>query len=368
MEFIPLAKPEIRDEDISAAVTVLQSGMLVHGKSASELELNLSKFLGVSDTALVSNGTASLHLALIILGIGKDDEVIVPAFSFVATANVVELVGAKPVFCEINLETFNIDVSKIESLITPKTKAIIPVHEFGLSCDIISIMKIAQKHKLFVIEDAACALGAKQNHYFAGTLGHFGSFSFHPRKAITSGEGGALVSNDSNLINEVKVLRNHGIEMKDGKMNFIKAGFNYRITDMQAALLVGQLNRLNEIIKIRNLIAEKYLTEIKNPLFILPSVPTNYLHTWQTFHMILPSKNARNEVMEKLNKEGIGSNYGAQCIPDTDYYSNKYGYNCSVLFPNALRANETGLAIPLYHNLTENEVAKICSVLNKICL
>ena len=175
-----------------------------------------------------------------LLGIGAGDEVIVPAFSYVATANVVEIVGAKCVFVDVERDTFNIDVSKIERAITPRTKAIIPVHEFGLACDISELMKIAEKHNLFVIEDAACALGATENEKFVGTFGQVGSFSLHPRKAVTSGEGGILTTDDDDLAEKFRVLRNHGISMQNGKMDFVAAGFNYRMTDFQAALVRGQ--------------------------------------------------------------------------------------------------------------------------------
>ena len=179
-KFIPLMLPDIRQQDIEAVVNVLQSGMLIQGAKVKELETDLERFLNVKHAIAVANGTASLHLALVALGIGKGDEVIIPAFSYVATANVVELVGATPKFVDIEIKTFNINVDLIEQAITAKTKAIIPVHEFGLACDITKVCEIAKKHNLFVIEDAACALGASENGKFAGTFGHLGSFSFYP--------------------------------------------------------------------------------------------------------------------------------------------------------------------------------------------
>ena len=246
-EIIPLSKPNINERDISAVVKVLESGMLVQGKEVEELELLFSNYFNISASSLVSNGTSSLHLALVALGIGPGDEVIIPALSYVATANVVELVGATCVFVDTHPRYFNIDENKIESKITSKTKAIIPVHEFGLCANMIQIIEIAKKHNLFVIEDAACALGATLNGQLAGTFGDFGSFSFHPRKAITSGEGGLLIT--SNLKNDkiIKTLRNHGIENGSNPMNFINAGFNYRLTDIQAALLKRQFKRFSKI-------------------------------------------------------------------------------------------------------------------------
>jgi len=184
--FIPLMIPEIQQNNIDAVVSVLNTGMYVQGPRVEEFEKHAASYLGVKHAIAVSNGTASLHLALIALEIGQGDEVIVPAFSYIATANVVEVVGAKPVFVDIDINTFNIDISKIKDAITDRTKAIIPVHEFGLACDIEAVCQIAKINSLFVIEDAACAFGAKENNIFVGTLGTVGSFSFHPRKAITS--------------------------------------------------------------------------------------------------------------------------------------------------------------------------------------
>jgi len=196
---IPLMVPDIKPDDIKAVTDVLQTGMLIQGKQVALFEQDVARYLNVKHAIAISNGTATLHLALIAAGIGQGHEVIVPALSYVATANVVELVGATPVFVDIDLQTFNIDVSKIESAITPKTKAIIPVHEFGLLANMELLMPIAIKHNLIVIEDAACALAASVGCQFAGTFGTLGSFSFHPRKAITSGEGGMLITNDDAL-------------------------------------------------------------------------------------------------------------------------------------------------------------------------
>src|SRR5688500_412394 len=204
MDFIPLTSPDIREEDIQEVVKVLRSGMLVQGQHVQDFETGIASFTETKNAIAVSNGTATLHLALVALGIGPGDEVIVPALSYVATANVVELVGATPVFVDIDLDTFNINVAEIESKITAKTKAIIPVHEFGLACDIETVMQIAEKHNLYVIEDAACALGATQNKKHVGSFGTFGSFSFHPRKAISSGEGGIVTTANEALAAKVR--------------------------------------------------------------------------------------------------------------------------------------------------------------------
>lgn len=360
MNFIPLMSPNITEQDIEAVAEVLRSGMLVQGKNVAALENEVAAYLKVKNAVAVSNGTATLHLALIALGIGAGDEVIVPAFSYIATANVVEIVGAKCVFVDVERETYNIDVSQIERVITPKTKAIIPVHEFGLACDISALMKIAEKHKLILIEDAACALGAKENKKFVGTFGNVGSFSLHPRKAVTSGEGGLLTTDDDELAEKFRILRNHGIKMIDGKMTFVAAGFNYRMTDFQAALVRGQLTQLNETIAKRNELAEIYFEELKNVQGIsLPLIPEGKNHAWQTFHITLDERFDRDKIVIELKNRGIGTNYGAQCIPFQTYYVEKYNLNCQKESPNALRAFEKGLALPIYEKLQPKDIKTI---------
>ncbi len=359
-------QPSILDDDIEAVTKVLKSGMLIQGKEVEFLESAFSNYNSVSNAIALSNGTATLHLALIALGVGEGDEVIVPAFSYIATANVVELVGAIPVFVDINIGTFNIDVNKIEAAITPKTKVIMPVHEFGLVADMDQIMQIAKAHNLFVIEDAACALGSKHNNKFAGTWGDFGSFSLHPRKAITSGEGGVLITSNDSLARQIKIKRNHGVEIVEGKMEFVDVGYNYRMTDFQAALVNSQFKRLDHGIKYKQSLAQIYFNEIKSPKVRLPFVPSGKYHTWQTFHVLLDDSLDRDEVILKLREAGIGTNYGAQCMPFMKYYQQKYKLNCEHLYPEALRAFKQGLALPLYEKLTEIDIKKVCDVLNKI--
>jgi len=362
---IPLMIPDINDDDIQSVVDVLRSGMLIQGTNVEKFEKNIANYLNVKHAIAVSSGTATLHIALVALGIGSGDEVIVPAFSYVATANVVELVGAKPVFVDIDIKSFNIDVNQIEDAITEKTKIIMPVHEFGLACDITEICKIADKHNLLVIEDAACALGANENGKYVGSFGDVGSFSFHPRKAITSGEGGMLVTDDDDLAEKFRVLRNHGISYKNGKMDFIEAGFNYRMTDFQAALVNSQFSRFENILESRNQLAQIYLDQLKDIDSIqLPSYPNNKNHTWQSFHILVD--NDRDELIKKLKDNGIGTNYGAQCIPAQKYYQKKYNFDCDGMYPNALTAFQKGLVIPVYENLKLDDIFLISDQLQKL--
>jgi perosamine synthetase len=365
-KFIPLANPDIREEDVQAVVEVLRSSMLVQGKNVEALEQYMSDFVGCQHTAAVSNGTATMHIALHLLGIGEGDEVIVPAFSYIATANVVELVGAKPIFVDINIETFCIDASKIEAAITPKTKAIMPVHEFGLAADMQPILDLAKKYNLYVIEDAACALGATDNGQFTGTFGDMASFSLHPRKAITSGEGGFVTSNNSEMIEKVKTLRNHGTGTINGKAEFVVAGFNYRMTDFQAALVLSQFKRLKATLDYKQTLAKVYFEEIKNKNILLPTVPSTKKHSWQTFHVVLPDGMSQAATIDFLKTKNIGTNYGAQCMPYQYVYQQKYGLDCKTLFPNALRANLQGLALPIYEKMTVEDVKYVSSIINTL--
>lgn len=364
--FVPLASPDITDADINCVVDVLKSGMLVQGENVLALEKSFTSFHNNNYAVAVSNGTATMHLALHALGIGPGDEVIVPAFSYVATANVVELVGATTVFVDIELNTFTVDVAQIEASITNKTKVIIPVHEFGLAANMEAIMALAAKYNLIVLEDAACALGAKQKGKPVGTFGKFGSFSLHPRKSITSGEGGIITTNDSVMDKKLRQLRNHGIEMIDGQMEFVEAGFNYRMTDFQAALVNSQMQRLPATLDTKQALAEVYLSEIKNSAITLPYVPADRNHTWQTFHILIDEDKNQQEVLSFLRANNIGSNYGAQCIPAMKYYKEKYGFESKSKFPNAYMAYTKGIALPLYEKLTKETLKQIAQVANKL--
>ncbi len=365
--FIPLASPDIQTEDIEAVSAVLRTGNLVQGKQVEQLENALATFLGVPHCIAVSNGTATLHLTLVALGIGPGDEVIIPAFSYIATANVVELVGAKPVFVDISLDSFNINTQLIEAKITARTKAVMIVHEFGLAADMHAVKALCDDRKLWLIEDAACALGAQDKGSFAGTIGVAGSFSFHPRKAITSGEGGAVVCSDAALASRLRALRNHGMDSENkSKMDFIMAGYNCRMTDFQAALLDSQLSRLDGILQKKQKIAARYLTEIKHPHIKLPVIPEGKLPSWQTFHVVLHGSLQQADCISRLREAGIGTNYGAQCMPIQTYFQQKYKHKVAEEFPNALLAYTHGLAIPLYEKLNHDQVSHIIQTVNSL--
>lgn len=362
---IPLASPDVREEDINKVVEVLRSGMLVQGAEVAAFEQSIASYLEESHVLAASNGTATLHLALIASGIGPGDEVIVPSLSYIATANVVELVGARPIFVDVDIETFCIDSAQIEAAITSATKAIMPVHEFGLMADMSPIMALAKKHGLVIIEDAACALGATDSGKKAGTFGDFGSFSLHPRKNITSGEGGLLVCKDEAHAAKVSLLRNHGLSVENGQMAFPEAGYNYRLTDIQAALAHSQFGRFEEILSKKQRLAAVYFEELKHAAVTLPISPDGKTHTWQSFHVLLDDSVNRDDLARRLKAAGVGSNLGAQCMPDQVYFARKYGLDVPQLFPNGLRAYRQGLVLPLYEKLNEKDVLKIVRTLEQ---
>ena len=360
---IKLAKPHISGKAIEKVVEVLKSGNLVQGKYVEEFENALCDYLNVKNAIVVSSGTAALHLALLALEIKEGDEVIVPAFTFPATANVVEVVGAKPVFVDINLSDFCIDTSKIEEAITKRTKAIMPVHEFGQAAKMDEIVKIANHYNLKIAEDAACALGAEFENQKVGTFGELGCFSFHPRKAITTGEGGVVVTSDDELAQKINVLRNHGISYKDGKVDFIAAGLNYRMTDFQAILGICQLEDIDNIIIQRIETANKYNNELKKTNWIkTPHVYENRKMVYQTYHVLLDDDKDRDKLVDYLKSKEIESNLGAQALPCLTYYKTKYKLKESD-FPNAVNAYKQGLALPMGDHVTTEDITYISNTL-----
>jgi dTDP-4-amino-4,6-dideoxygalactose transaminase len=351
---IRLAKPNITEEAINAVNEVLRSGNLVQGKYVAEFEENLKNYLGVNEAVVVTSGTAALHLSLIALDIQKGDEVIVPAFTFPATANVVELVGAKPVFVDINLDDFCIDVNKIEEAITSKTTAIIPVHEFGQSAQMDKILEICNKYNLKLIEDAACALGTEYKNKKVGTFGDFGCFSFHPRKAITTGEGGVIITNNKELAGKVRALRNHGIELINGKVEFKYAGFNYRMTDFQAVLGIYQLKDFEKEITERINQAELYNKLLSEINWIkTPVTFSERKMTYQTYHILVDDNIDRDNLLDYLINNGVQVNFGAQALNVQDYYLK---YKKENWFLNANKAFRKGIALPIGSYLKYDEL------------
>lgn len=356
---IKLAIPDVGQEEINEIQKVFDSKYLVQGDKVEEFENMVKEFLNVKHVLAVSSGTAALHLALVALNIKAGDQVIVPDFTFPATANVVELVGAEAKFVDIKLDSFCIDVNQIEENITSKTKAILPVHEFGQSTDMDQIIFLAKKHNLKVIEDAACALGAQYNGKMVGTMGDIGCFSLHPRKAITTGEGGILVTNDDEIADKVRALRNHGLSYINGKAEFVMAGFNYRMTNIQGAIGIIQMRKLNYINRKREEIAHEYselLADIKGVR--IPEEKSYGKHVWQSYHILLDERINRDLFIEMLKEKGIEVNFGAHAVHRQIYFKQKY--NCEDnKYKNSIFAYNQGLVLPLHTKLNKDEIVFI---------
>jgi len=267
---------------------------------------------------------------------------------------------------DVERDTFNIDVESLKKAITPKTKAIIPVHEFGQDAKMDDIINISQKHNLKIVEDAACALGAEFNNKKVGTFGELGCFSFHPRKAITTGEGGVIVTNNDELAKKLRVLRNHGISYEDGKVDFIAAGLNYRMTDFQAVLGIEQLLEIDNIIEKRIKIANIYDEKLSSIDKI--KIPHNFKNRkaiYQTYHILVNDVINRDNLIMKLKENGIETNLGAQALPCLTFYKNKYNL-IEIDFPNAVKAYKQGLALPMGNHLTGKDISFICEKLANI--
>jgi len=360
---IRLAKPNIDERSIARVAEVLRSGNLVQGENVSAFENELENYLRIKHVIVVSSGTAALHLSLLSLGIGAGDEVIVPSFTFPATVNTVELVGATPRFVDISLNDFCIDVTKIEKAINNRTRAIMPVHEFGYPAAMGQISAIAKEHDLKIIEDAACALGSEYRGGKVGTFGNAGCFSFHPRKAITTGEGGAIATNDSRIASHVKALRNHGLQYKSGKSFFEYAGFNYRMTDFQAVLGISQLIDYESQIQERINLADFYNRHLEDVSWIkTPSVLSGNKMIYQTYHIMVNNNIDRENLIQYLYDRKIETNFGAHTVPLQEYYNDKYGFIMQDNL-NAYYAGARGLALPIGPHISTNECLLVIDAL-----
>jgi perosamine synthetase len=373
---IPIARTNLTDSEINSVLEPLRSGWLVQGPKVKEFEEKWSKFTGAKHSIAVTSCTSGLHLSLAALGFGPGDEAIVPAFTWISTANVVEHLGGKVVFCDIDLETFNIDVEQIESKITSKTKAILPVHLFGLSADMNPILDLARKYKLFVVEDAACGFGSKYKGKHVGTFGDTGCFSFHPRKAITTGEGGMVTTDDESLAVKIRRLRDHGAEMTDlqrhlGTRPYLladhpDAGYNQRMTDLQGVLGSAQMDRAKEIVLERQNLAQRYDEAFAElDLLRTPFKHSDYEHGYQSYPCLFTPRDVspssieeinpkRNEWMDELQKKGISTRPATHAVHMLSFYREKYQLSPED-FPNARAADKCSISLPLFHGMEQSE-------------
>lgn len=358
--YIPYGTQSISEEDIQAVVDVLRSDYLTTGPTVSEFEKKVADYVGAKYAVAVANGTAALHIACLAAGITNGDEVITTPITFAASANCALYCGAKPVFADIEADTYNISPEDIEAKITEKTKAIIPVHFTGQPCDMDKILDIAKQHNLTVIQDSAHALGADYKGKMIGSFGDMTIFSFHPVKHITTGEGGMVVTNNEELYKKLILFRTHGIT-RDGDMLInndggwyyeqLELGYNYRMTDIQSALGISQMDRLDEFVRRRRELVERYNKAFANSDKItIPFMKDGCNSSW---HLYVIKVNNRKEVYDKLKEAGIGSNVHYIPVYKHPYYQNN-GYK-DVHCPNAEELYEHMLSLPLYPKLTNEQ-------------
>jgi perosamine synthetase len=375
MKRIQIAVPSLGIEEITAIRGPIETGWLTQGPHVKEFEKSFSEKHYVKHALATTSCTTALHLMLAAAGIGPGDEVIVPSFTWVSTANAVLYCGATPVFVDIDIETFNISLSETLKKVTPRTKAVIVVDLFGLCVDIKKFRENLRS-EIMIFEDAACAAGASINGDMAGSVSHAAAFSFHPRKSITTGEGGMLTTQNTELAMTAEKMRNHGAEVSEEERHsgpapyllpeFNLLGFNYRMTDLQGAIGVEQLKKLDTFVSERDDQANYYREQLSDVKWMsLPSKPSNGVHAWQAYVTRVIGPNAaelRNKVMESLESKEIATRPGTHAIHLLGFYANKYGFKPSD-FPNSLIANETSMAIPLHNRLTRDDQDRIIASL-----
>lgn len=372
--YIPYGRQYVDDEDIEEVVKVLKSDFLTTGPVIEEFEKKVADYVGAKYAVAVANGTAALHSACYAANIGKGDEVITTPITFAASSNCVLYCGAVPVFADIDPKTYNIDPEDIERKITDRTKAIIAVHFTGQPCEMERIHEIADRHGLIVIEDAAHALGAIYEGKKVGSLSEMTTFSFHPVKHITTGEGGMVLTNHQELYERLKLFRTHGITREehllrknDGPWYYeqLDLGYNYRITDIQCALGISQMKKLPYFLERRKEIAERYQEAFADCDNIqCPYQKPGCENAWHLY-VIRIKGGKRKEVFEKLREAGIGVNVHYIPVYQHPYYQ-EHGYK-DISCPNAEQYYEEAISLPIYPALKEAEQEYVIETVQKIC-
>lgn len=370
---IRLTIPPLADDDFQAVRQALASGQLVQGARVAAFEQAVSRLAGVDHAVAVSSCTAALHAGLLALGVGPGDLVVTTAYSWVATANVVELCGAVPVFVDVCPDTFNLDAGCLRATLKRllgteatgrRVRAVLPVHTFGQLADMPALVEVAGHYGVPVIEDAACALGATLHGRPAGGWGVMGCFSFHPRKAVTTGEGGVVTTRDAVLARRLRALRNHGLDPEAASPDFILPGLNYRLTEFQAALGLTQLAKLDRLTATRRRLAAQYDALLQHTPVQPPRCLAGARHVYQSYVVLLPEEAVprRGEIIRALREYGIETTIGTWHMPLTSYFRSRYGYRPGD-FPAADAVFARSLTLPLHDRLTEADQARVVHAL-----
>ena len=388
--FIPVARPWMDEREVQATRRPILSGWVTQGPEVEAFEQEFAEYVGAQKACAVSNCTTALHLALLAMGVRQGDEVITVSHSFIATANSIRYCGARPVFVDIQPETFNIDPTRLEEVITRRTKAILCVHQMGMPCDLSEILDIARRNSLLVIEDAACAIGSEilwneKWEKIGKPHGDMACFSFHPRKIITTGDGGMITTSNVEWDKKVRLLRHQGMSVSDTARHGAKEiifecypvkGYNYRMTDIQAAIGREQLKRLPEILERRRYLASDYRKLLADlPWVGLPKEPSWAKSNWQSFCIRLPDNCDQRETMQSLLKAGIATRRGIMCAHREKAYDRK-DWSCGpslekcdcqpktcLRLKQSEQAQDRTIILPLYHQMTEDEQEKVVKTL-----
>jgi perosamine synthetase len=357
---VPLTGPE----ELAEVARVLESGYLTQGPRAAEFEGLVADYVGVRHTFATSSCTTALHLALVALGIGPGDEVIVPDFTFPATANVVVQQGARPVVVDIDLADYGMDPAALAAAITPLTRAIVVVHAFGLCADMDALNAVADAAGIPVVEDAACALGGSYHGRPAGSLSAVGAFSFHPRKIITTGEGGMITTDDDDLAASMAVLRTHGGVRGELYLAFEEAGFNYRLSDVNAAIGVAQMARLDDLVRRRRAHAARLTGLLAGTAGLrTPSEPEGVEHTYQSYVVLLDDAVDRDAVIRETRAHDVETTLGTYSLHCQPYFQRELGLHEDQA-KNGSRAFHQTLTLPLYPQLTDDDLHRIAEVVS----
>jgi perosamine synthetase len=370
---IPITRPWVGDEEAAAAGEAIRSGWLSQGPRVQQFEGAIAEYVGARFAIATSNCTTALHLALIAAGVGPGDEVICPSFSFISTANAVTYTGATPVFVDIDRRTYNVDPMLIERAVTSRTRAIMPVDQIGLAADVPAITSIARRNGLVVVEDAAPSLGATVGEARVGSgLSDYTCFSFHPRKSITTGEGGLIVTSDEHAANLLRRLRSHAASTSDlarhqsGSVDleeYAELGFNYRMTDVQAAIGLVQIKKLETILAERVRLAERYNAAFaSDDRLETPYQPRGYRHTYQSYCVWLHTPKPRAEIMAALAGQGIATRRGVMAIHLEPLYQRRAP---ELRLPITEQAARETLLLPLFYGMTEDEQDSVIAALSR---
>jgi perosamine synthetase len=371
---IPITKPLVGDAEAARVDAVLRSGWLTQGEETFAFERLVAERVGAAHGVATSSATTALHVGMVLLGVGPGDEVLVPSYTFIATANIVRYVGATPVFVDIRPDTWNIDESKLESALTSRTRAIVPVHQVGMPVEMASVAAFAEDHELAILEDAACAIGSEYRGQPIGGLGNLAVFSFHPRKVVTTGEGGMLLTDDDETAERARRLASHGEAVIDvhrhnaarpQSEDFAELGFNYRMTNLQGAVGIAQMGRFDEIIERRRRLGARYSQAFADVPGVDPPVePDGALTNYQSYMVRIGTDSARSrdEVMRGLRESGIATRPGITAIHQQPIYRDAG----RLPLPETDRAVEEALILPLFPQMIDAEQDEVIETLRQL--